>query len=584
MAHLLQFESEAKRARLPGGHPRTFARVCTPLVMALSLAACISHPTPKTAGSGAAPGATRSHAPRTVVSLTFHDGTVSEYTYARPILRSHKMNATFYITSGWIDRRDTCCVSWSQARELYNDGNEIGGMGTDHKDLTQVYSRDWRRDYNYKKQQVCGQRRRLAQLGLDARSFAYSEAAYKYSFPDRSTVEDLVKACGYLSGRAMGGLGPNEANYAETLPPRDPYAVRTPDNWSSSALTLADLQATVKAAADHVGGWVPLAFNDVCHRGAAGYARCMSSSRTVEDSTLSAFLGWLQRAGQANGAPAGTAVQTVRQVMGAPPQPPLPPPPPTVVSLTFDDGSSGQYLVRGLLRNHNLHATFFVNTGTIDKVGAMTWAQLAGLARDGNEIGGHTRDHVNLRDSKLTPDQKRREVCDDRQRLVGQGFDPVSFAYPYGAYNRAAETIVRLCGYQSARAAGSNLPNGQNEAETIPPHDPYATATWARNSESGKGLRGPLNLSYLTNAVTAAATRSGGWVQLVFHQVCSPSDPNYSRCMAHFFGSIDTTTMNSFLDWLQSRAPSGTAVKTVRQVMGAGVVHHDGRQSQAGSR
>jgi len=45
---------------------------------------------------------------------------------------------------------------------------------------------------------------------------------------------------------------------------------------------------------------------------------------------------------------------------------------PTLVSLTFDDGSSDQYCVRSLLARYSMHATFYVNSGTVGSPGIMT--------------------------------------------------------------------------------------------------------------------------------------------------------------------------------------------------------------------
>jgi peptidoglycan/xylan/chitin deacetylase (PgdA/CDA1 family) len=497
----------------------------------------------------------------TIVSLTFNDGQLSQYTNARPVLQAHNMNATFYVVSGWADKNASGYVQWWQVDDLYRDGNEIGGMGTDHKDLTQVYNSDWTQDYAYKRQQVCDDRQRLAQRGYDPQSFAYPAGAYNYTFPDGSTVRDIVKGCGYLAARSVGALSPTGPTYAETLPPKDAYAIRT---WTSSTtpIQLSALQSMVTAAASRGGGWVPLVFNQVCHQGQANYSTCMSSSKAIDDAVFSVFLDWLQNAGQTGGAPTGTVVKTVRQAMGAPPQPTLPPRP-TVVSLTFDDGLVSQHRARSMFSSHSMPATFFITTGDVDAGHpcCMTWSQIGDLANDGNEIGGHTVHHVNLKDSSLSYQQKVHEVCDDRQRLIDKGFNPVSFAYPYAAFDQTAKSIVQSCGYQSARTGGS-VSTGGLYAELIPPRDPYATrAVTSTNAE--------ISLSSLTSVVNAAATHGGGWLQFQFHEVCSQSRSDYSTCMSTW-GPIQDTTLNAFLDWLQDSAPSGTVVQTVEQAMSRG--------------
>jgi peptidoglycan/xylan/chitin deacetylase (PgdA/CDA1 family) len=495
---------------------------------------------------------------QTVVSLTFNDALVSQYNYARPVLQAHNMNATFYVASGWINQGSSAYYAWWQADNLYRDGNEIGGMGYDHKDLTKVYNTDWTQDYAYKKQQVCSDFNWLAARGYDPRSFAYPAGAYNYTFPDGSTARGIVRDCGFLAGRAVGGFSPSGPVYSETLPPKDAYAVRTLSNTSTSAVQLSTLQNAVTAAASRGGGWVPLVFNQVCHQGDANYSSCMSSSKPIDDAVFSQFLDWLANAGQADGAPADTVVKTVRQAMGAPAQPPLPQRT-TTVSLTFDDADSSQYRVRSMLTSHGMHATIYVTS----REKTMAWSQVDDLHSDGNEIGGHTVNHVDLVNSGLTYDQKLAEVCDDRQTLIQRGYDPVSFAYPFGAYDQTAIGIVRSCGYQSARRAGGVNTAGPTYAETIPPTDPYVVRTVYRAATT------ELELADLTNPVTAAASHGGGWVVLVFHKVCSQSASDYASCMASY-KPIKDTTFNSFLDWLQNSAPPATNVKTVRQVMSGG--------------
>src|SRR5713101_2070174 len=70
---------------------------------------------------------------------------------------------------------------------------------------------------------------------------------------------------------------------------------------------------------------------------------------------------------------------------------------PTVVSLTFDDGRATSYTARSILANHNMHATFFVNSPLLGSSSFyMTWQQVGDLYSDGNELGGHTAYHADL--------------------------------------------------------------------------------------------------------------------------------------------------------------------------------------------
>jgi hypothetical protein len=83
---------------------------------------------------------------------------------------------------------------------------------------------------------------------------------------------------------------------------------------SRSPLTLDHLTPAVVSTAEHGGGWVQVVLQRVCASGDPEVAGCVSGESAIDESTFNAFLNWLQRS-----APAGTSVQTVRQVMGATP-------------------------------------------------------------------------------------------------------------------------------------------------------------------------------------------------------------------------------------------------------------------------
>src|ERR1700740_450998 len=71
----------------------------------------------------------------------------------------------------------------------------------------------------------------------------------------------------------------------------------------------------------------------------------------------------------------------------------------TAVTLEFDNGSVSQFTLgyQKALQPHAAHATFFVSSGTVAASGSfMTWANLATLAGDGNDIGGKTGNAPNL--------------------------------------------------------------------------------------------------------------------------------------------------------------------------------------------
>jgi peptidoglycan/xylan/chitin deacetylase (PgdA/CDA1 family) len=224
---------------------------------------------------------------------------------------------------------------------------------------------------------------------------------------------------------------------------------------------------------------------------------------------------------------------------------------PTVVTIQFDDGTADQYGALGILNAHAMHATFYVNSGVIGDSAHLSWAQLTDLAAAGNEIAGHTVTHANIKKLKTGP--ARQEVCGDRVTLFDHGFQPVSFAYPFGSFDAASKAVVAACGYNSGRGV-SGVNDRRVFAETIPPLDAYATRTPPNPKQS-------TTLATIQGYITAAENNGGGWVQLVFHHLCD-------QCDAY---SISPANLTALLDWLQPRAAAGTTVRTTAEVIGGPV-------------
>ena len=180
--------------------------------------------------------------------------------------------------------------------------------------------------------------------------------------------------------------------------------------------------------------------------------------------------------------------------------------------------------------------------------------------------------HLDLTDPSTTRAQKKADVCGSRTDLINNGIqDPQSFAYPFGAYNADAEAIVQECGYLTSRAAGgissSNTTPGPPWVETIPPGDPYAIRAIDVDSTADK------QLSDMEDFITAAAIHGGGWVPMVFHQICDAGASDFSTCMSQI--GVRDTVLDQFMTWLQHAgqpggAPAGVTVKTVREVMNRG--------------
>jgi peptidoglycan/xylan/chitin deacetylase (PgdA/CDA1 family) len=223
--------------------------------------------------------------------------------------------------------------------------------------------------------------------------------------------------------------------------------------------------------------------------------------------------------------------------------------PQTVVTIQFDDGNADAFQWDSL-STHGFPATYYVNSGSIDTAGHLTWAQLTTLSQAGNEIASHTVDHVNIKKLKLA--DARFQVCQDRVNLANHGFQPESFAYPFGSFDATAETqVVQYCGDNSARTV-SGVNDSKVFAETIPPLNPYATRT---PPDPKQGT----TVATIEGYVISAEQNGGGWVQLTFHHICD-------RCDAY---SISAANMQALLDWLNTQVTTGAvAVETTEQVIG----------------
>jgi len=229
---------------------------------------------------------------------------------------------------------------------------------------------------------------------------------------------------------------------------------------------------------------------------------------------------------------------------------------PTTVSLTFDDGFASQLNAQQMLAEHHMNGTFYIPSGFIGLEGRLTLPQIQAIQADGNEIGGHTVNHRHL--PLLDPAEQARQICDDRVALSQDGLRVTSFAYPFAGLDASAKQVVQNCGYNSARAeeglsAGGDCPVCPS-GESMPPADPYSlrTATPVISSTT---------LSSIQQQIADAQANGGGWVPIVFHEVCDGCSDM----------AISLADFAALLDWLDSRAGDGIAVATVDQVIGGAV-------------
>jgi len=213
----------------------------------------------------------------TVVSLTFDDGDFDNYS-VRSVLAENKLHATFYIVSGFTNSNGY--MTDDQLRDLYNDGNEIGGHTLSHVNLTEVRGEDLERE-------VCQDRSNLTAYGFEVTSFAYPFGHYD------DEAKQAVMDCGYGNARGVSG-GP------ESIPPANTYSLRAMPYIVSDA-RFPKMARYVTGVESDGGGWVIFVFHHVCD-GCDQYA--------VDPEVFSEFVQWLGEQ-QSN----GLVIKTVGEVM-----------------------------------------------------------------------------------------------------------------------------------------------------------------------------------------------------------------------------------------------------------------------------
>lgn len=214
----------------------------------------------------------------TVVSLTFDDGDADNYA-VRPILAENNLHATFYIVSGFTNSNGY--MTDDQLRDLYNDGNEIGGHTLSHTNLPDVRGADLNRE-------VCQDRSNLLAYGFEVTSFAYPYGHYD------DVAKQTVMDCGYSNARGVSG-GP------DMVPPADAYGLKAMP-YIVSDTRFPKMTRYVTEVENGGGGWVIFVFHHVCD-GCDQYA--------IKPGTFSEFAQWL---GEQQSY--GLVIKTMGEVMG----------------------------------------------------------------------------------------------------------------------------------------------------------------------------------------------------------------------------------------------------------------------------
>jgi peptidoglycan/xylan/chitin deacetylase (PgdA/CDA1 family) len=238
----------------------------------------------------------------------------------------------------------------------------------------------------------------------------------------------------------------------------------------------------------------------------------------------------------------------------------------THVSLTFDDGNADQMPAVQMLADHGMDGTFYIITNRVGNTadGYMTWDQVQSIFDAGNEIGGHTQNHLHL--DTLPPAQQQSEICGGRDALLARGYPQVSFAYPFGDHDATTEGLVQQCGYLSGRRVGGIGDSPLPKADTIPPID----GQWLVRTRGSVDVSDELDeiKAWITDAEAVDAVNGSAdvWFTLVFHHLCDPmvTDCGLSSPVEDQY--ITPQDFEMLLDFLEAREPT-TRVETMARVM-----------------
>jgi peptidoglycan/xylan/chitin deacetylase (PgdA/CDA1 family) len=122
--------------------------------------------------------------------------------------------------------------------------------------------------------------------------------------------------------------------------------------------------------------------------------------------------------------------------------------------VTLDDGHNDGYTYAyPILRRHGFVATYFVITDRIGHTGYFSVRQLKTMAAGGMEIASHTMRHADL--TQLSSTGVRAQLSGSASAIgAAVGTRPITFAYPFGLWNRGLATPLAATGYRMAFIEG----------------------------------------------------------------------------------------------------------------------------------
>ncbi len=145
--------------------------------------------------------------------------------------------------------------------------------------------------------------------------------------------------------------------------------------------------------------------------------------------------------------------------------------------ITFDDGhKDGYQYIFPVLKEFDISATFYIITDFIDGPAYMTWEQLDELYRNGNELGAHTLSAQGLVKTdwfekkyhrQFTSADLRKQIIGSKERLKREGYNPKTFAYPLGEWNKEIVDVVKEAGFIAGRDTSRDYTSLDHRTPTV---------------------------------------------------------------------------------------------------------------------
>ena len=124
------------------------------------------------------------------------------------------------------------------------------------------------------------------------------------------------------------------------------------------------------------------------------------------------------------------------------------------VALSFDAawGNEDTQQILEILKKHNIHVTFFMTGGWVEKYPE----DVKAIKEAGHDLGNHSENHKNM--SELSQEEQKQEIREVHGKVKElTGYSMQLFRPPYGDYNNELVLNAKECGYYTIQWSVDSL-------------------------------------------------------------------------------------------------------------------------------